>query len=657
MSRANGRVILEVNEMRVLRLRPSAAPRYATGQWRGFLVPLAVAALVLPSSISRAVTFTVTKTADTNGTCNSGVNCSLREAINAANDETNNPGADAIVFAAGVSGTINLNSALPNISTDIDVQGPGANLLEVTRASGVDFSIFAIGSPSSAPTVSISGLSITNGHIEDCGGGGISGVNGTLTVSNCSISRNTAGCGGGIYAEFANLTVTNCTLSGNSAISFGGGISSSGPSLIVRNSTLDGNSVTSGQGGGIYRVAVNGTLTLRNDTLSGNSASDAGGGIAQVGDGGVVNATVSNSTLSGNSASNGGGIYNVGFNGANALVSLDNTILASTSAMPGANLVNVGLGTSITSEGYNLSSDDGGGFLSAAGDQINTDPKLGPLQDNGGPTETMALLPGSPAQDQGKSFGVTSDQRGFPRPVDIPSIPNASGGDGSDIGAVEMDAGQSGPTFVVTTTADHDDGTCSFDDCTLREAIKVANIASGANSIIFNSDVTGVITLQSALGPLTVTDSVSITGSETRFLAVSGNSAIRVFSFSSGSSSISGLTISNGAVTGTAGSGGGGAGGGILNAQNAALTLSDCTFNGNHVQGADNATAAGVGGSGNGGAIANSGVITLNRCTFFGNSAVGGRGGDGSGASAATLMAAAAAQDWAGPSSMIRPLP
>ena len=127
---------------------------------------------------------------------------------------------------------------------------------------------------------------------------------------------------------------------------------------------------------------------------------------------------MSNSTLSGNSASNGGGIYNTGTNGGNAFVMLDNTILASTGAMPGANLVNTGLGTSITSEGYNLSSDDGGGFLTAGGDQINTDPKLGPLQENGGPTLTMALLPGSPALDQGKNFGVTTDQRGFPRPID-----------------------------------------------------------------------------------------------------------------------------------------------------------------------------------------------------------------------------------------------
>ncbi len=82
---------------------------------------------------SRAAAFRVTKTADTNGVCDSGVDCSLREAINAANDETNHPGPDTIVFAAGVTGVIGLTTALPTLSTDITLEGPGASLLEVTR--------------------------------------------------------------------------------------------------------------------------------------------------------------------------------------------------------------------------------------------------------------------------------------------------------------------------------------------------------------------------------------------------------------------------------------------------------------------------------------------------------------------------------------------
>ena len=112
---------------------------------------------------------------------------------------------------------------------------------------------------------------------------------------------------------------------------------------------------------------------------------------------------VRNSTVSGNSAGSGGGLYN---DGANSVVEISNTIL--NAGALGANIFNGG-GT-ITSDGYNLSSDDGGGYLTGPGDQINTDPLLGPLQNNGGPTFTHALLPGSPAIDAG-------DPNFSPRPV------------------------------------------------------------------------------------------------------------------------------------------------------------------------------------------------------------------------------------------------
>ena len=88
-----------------------------------------------------------------------------------------------------------------------------------------------------------------------------------------------------------------------------------------------------------------------------------------------------------------------------------------------------------------MSSDDGGGVLTASGDQINTDPLFDPngLQNNGGPTDTIALATGSPAIDKGKDIGGTGrDQRGFVRPFDLAAIPNATGGDGSDIGAFEV---------------------------------------------------------------------------------------------------------------------------------------------------------------------------------------------------------------------------
>jgi len=120
---------------------------------------------------------------------------------------------------------------------------------------------------------------------------------------------------------------------------------------------------------------------------------------------------VANSTISGNSAPSGGGIYN---DRQSSVVEISNTILSAGAL--GENIFNNG-GT-ITSDGYNLSSDDGGGYLTGPGDQINTDPLLGPLQDNGGSTFTHALLPGSPAIDAGDptfSPPPSTDQRGCPR--------------------------------------------------------------------------------------------------------------------------------------------------------------------------------------------------------------------------------------------------
>jgi predicted outer membrane repeat protein len=174
------------------------------------------------------------------------------------------------------------------------------------------------------------------------------------------------------------LTVANSTISGNSTALSGGGISVSG-GLVIENSTITGNSAGV-SGGGIY-----GGATVENSTISDNSAGVSGGGI-------YGGATVMNSTISGNSAgTSGGGIYN------NSSLIVRNTIL--NAGASGENIFNDG-GT-VTSLGYNLSSDDGGGYLTGPGDQINTDPLLGPLQNNGGPTFTHALLPGSPAIDAG----------------------------------------------------------------------------------------------------------------------------------------------------------------------------------------------------------------------------------------------------------------
>ena len=356
------------------------------------------------------------------GACQGGnPGCSLRGAIQEANSS---PNADTINFAipASDSGcssgscTINLATSLPAISTSMEFIGPGFDKLRVRAANGTIFPVFHI---SSAVTVTFSGLTISNG-------------------SN-------PGSGGGIYNPLGTVNVNRCTISGNQAIHGGtaAGIYSAG-TLNVTNSTISGNLNSTGNGGGITNFA--GTTNVTNSTITGNSGNANGGGIHNFG-GGTVN--VSNSTIIGNTAigsiGQGGGIQNGG-----GTVNVKNSIIALNSSSASGPDVN---GTFV-SAGFNfIGKSDGSTGFTAATDQKGTvasplDPKLDPigLRNNGGPTLTIALLSGSPAIDKATSVGLagnhTTDQRGtaFPRTFDNPTVPNASGGDGTDIGAFERGA-------------------------------------------------------------------------------------------------------------------------------------------------------------------------------------------------------------------------
>jgi uncharacterized repeat protein (TIGR02543 family) len=299
-------------------------------------------------------------------------------------------------------------------------------------------------------------LTVTNSIVSGNSGfqgGGIDNASGLLTVTNSTISGNTSSGGGGIYNTYGNTaTVSNSTLSGNTAIE-GGGIDNQG-TLTVTNSTLSGNWGTEG-GGGIYN---GGTLTVSSSTLSGNYVSNAGSG-GGIFSGGTL--TVSNSTLSGNylTANNyfGSGIWNNGpatvsystlsgnYSTANSTTTaaIYNGRSQSTLTLKGTLLAgNAGSGVNCsgitTSDGYNLD-DDGSCGLSQNGDQSGvTGAKsyLGVLAGNGGPTQTMALLAGSPAIDaipvnectDALGNPVATDQRGITRPQ----------GSGCDIGAYEL---------------------------------------------------------------------------------------------------------------------------------------------------------------------------------------------------------------------------
>jgi probable HAF family extracellular repeat protein len=455
------------------------------------------------------MTWNVTSTAD------DGTQGTLRYALLNAVD------GDVINITA--TGTIALASGALNVANSVTITGPGQDKLTV---DGQHVSqVFTAWLPDK--TVTISGLTIANGgsHSYYCDGGGVFNA-GALTLSDCTLSGNSALYSGGGVSSSGYLRITRCTLSGNWAgvtdayegggavaclaqganatliiessvltnntAPYGGGISiyvegGAGfpalASVTVTDSTLSGNSanVSSGLGGGMA-IQVGGDnptdssamVAVENSTLSGNSANvpttdgvegcGIGGAIANAAWGGGATLTVENSTLSGNWASGGGNgyggaIYNFNSTGS-ALVTLDNctlsgnyddlgacgigvvgggvatvknTILANNPS--GANLA-VGDPTTdtITSDGYNLCADGGGGFLTATGDQINKDPVLGPLADNGGPTWTCALLPGSPAIDAAASTDsagnpVTTDQRGVTRPQ----------GAANDIGAFELE--------------------------------------------------------------------------------------------------------------------------------------------------------------------------------------------------------------------------
>ena len=198
---------------------------------------------------------------------------------------------------------------------------------------------------------------------------------------------------------------------------------------LKRLKVADGNSAP-GPGGGVLN---RGSLTVSGSTLSGNNAG-SGGGIHNLG-----MLTVSSSTLFDNSAGQSGG----GIEHAGGSAKLKNTIVADgpSGENPSGENCHRPLGGSvsrITDGGYNLSSDRTCGFSKDNRSHPGLDPELGPLADNGGPTPTHALRETSRAVDKGRSFGAGADQRGLPRPTDLGETTNASGGDGSDIGAYEM---------------------------------------------------------------------------------------------------------------------------------------------------------------------------------------------------------------------------
>lgn len=470
---------------------------------RATLAALAlVVSLILPSAAA-AQTITVDSTADVPGS-----GCILRDAIIAADTDSAQggcpagEGADSIRFSLPAGGTIALGSKLPEINTAVEILGPGAE--EITISGSEAVAGFEIGS---SAEVAISGLTITGMVCEvgcafsnygslkltdvlltgneavDQGGtnafsiGGAIFNNGLLEIVESDLTDNVAkasgatgqnGPEGGAISNFSagDLTIVDSTLEGNQVVAVagpggttnghGGAISNFGK-LTIRGSTLAGNSVSatvSAAGNAALGGAISNAnssfvdLAIERSTIIGNgvtasspSSTYGGGGVS--GFGGSV--AVSSSTIARNSGPLGANIY----------LALAATIRSTIIAEP------LGGGQSCAgsplSQGFNLDEGTSCGF-NLATDQYGVDPLLASgLADNGGPTPTIALEAGSPAIDQGHSAaGEATDQRGYTRPVDIPSIPDAVGGDGADVGAYEAQIPQAtitaGPAEGSTTT-------------------------------------------------------------------------------------------------------------------------------------------------------------------------------------------------------------
>jgi hypothetical protein len=494
---------------------------------------------------------------------------SLRAAVSQANADG---GGDTIVFSSlfNTTQTITLTGGqleLTGSTGTTTIQGPGANLLVVSGNNATR--VFEIGANA---TASISGLTITGGQAGSAAGGGLYNA-GTLDLAACTVSGDSAAGGGGVYNK-GTLDLTACTVSGSTAGAGGGGLYSQGgtATMTLTSCTVSGN--TANIGGGLDSAF--GALTLTNCTVSGNITQDSVG-TALTNAGGTL--TLTNTIVEGNTG--GAGDFEGPYLGGNNLI--------------------------------------GGEAL------------LAPLGDYGGPTQTMALLPGNPAigmgitaDDPATGKPITTDQRGFS--LDSPA---------PDIGAFQ--------TKLLAVNSTIDGAGSPPGVLTLRQAVNLAEAQGGAEAITF--DPTDFATRQTITldgTQIELKSVATVTGPGAGQLTVSGNNVSRVFEIdANATASISGLTITGGYSSGiSAGVSNGGkldltdctvSGNfvGVYN-QGGTATLSGCTVSGNSGSGVYNQggtvtlTDCAVSGNYGGGVQSHAGTATLTGCTVSGNSHVGG---------------------------------
>jgi fibronectin-binding autotransporter adhesin len=510
-----------------------------------------------------------------------------------------------------VGGTLTVSDASEITGNSATGTGGGIGVLDggilnVTGSTIAGNTAASGGGISNSGTLTLNDAQImTNAAASGYGGGLDNQQGGTATLSYSTVEGNTADFGGGGIDNSSTLSLTVSTVATNTAGADGGGISDEGGgALTVADSTLSGNSATVSGGG----LAVTGDASLTNATIAGN-ASGSGGGVYTTGD-----LTLLNDTIAANSISNGGtggGLY-----ADQGTATLLNTIVASNIA--GTNTNSNAAGSIAPTSANNLFGKGGsGGMAAVSGNLINVaSPDLGALANNGGPTETIALLAGSPAIDAGANTIIgqtipTTDQRGALRgPAGLYA------GSSVDIGAYEATS-----SYLVTTTTDSSAigtlragvGWADLSTNANPEALAAAaanhNIAP-ANTTVFQTSGTfatpQTITLAPTLGPITLSNPdtpVTIDGTSSNGLTLSGGGAVGVIVVASGTTAdLTGLTISGGQATD---------GGAIDN--DGALTVADSTLTGNSAT--------------DGGAIANAGTLSLESSTLNANSASADGGG------------------------------